>query len=98
MKRLEPISVLRCVDEGKTFLIYNPETWLAVFDKAFASFKERYGEDNLELIRRRYVYGWTSVRIAEEKGVSRRAFNNQRDKFLAMLLQHALQAQLLQID
>lgn len=98
IKKLAPIPVLRCIDEGKTFLIYQPEKWLSVFDKTFSCFKERYGESNLELIRRRYVNGWTSIRIAEEKGISRRAFNNQRDKFLAMLLQQAVQAGVIQID
>jgi hypothetical protein len=97
-KKLARISVLRCQQDGKTFLIYHPEKWLEVFDKTFACFKDRYGDEALQLVRLRYVYGWTTVRIAEEKKISRRAYNNQRDKFLAMLLQHTLQAGLLQID
>lgn len=98
MVKLAPITVLRCMDGGKTFLINRPEEWLSVFDKTFISYLERYGEEAVDLVRRRYVLGWTTVKIAEHKGISRRAFNNHRDKFLAMLLQHALQQGLLKLD
>ena len=97
-KKLETIPVLRFMDDGKTYQVYQPEKWLEVFKKSFAAFRFRYGETAFESIRLRYEKGLECQEVANACNVSRRAFNDRRTAFLSVLMVYAAQYGLINCD
>ena len=98
MKKLEPIPVLRFMDEGKTYQVAQPEKWLEVFSKSLASFRQRYGDRAYKTIEQRYIMGMECLDVAKAGNVSRRAFNARRTAFLAVLMVYAAQYGLIKLD
>ena len=98
MKKLEPIPVLRFMDEGKTYQVAQPEKWLEVFNKSLNSFRFRYGESAHKTIVQRYIMGMECEDVARASEVSRRAFNARRTAFLGVLMVYAAQYGLIKLD
>lgn len=98
MKRLDPIPVLKCIEDGKTFLIHQPEKWLEVFSKSFQTFRNRYGDKHTDMLEKRYLEGKDTATLAEETGISRKRYGERRSVFLNIVMIYAAQYGLIKLD
>lgn len=95
---LTPLAVVRCFHENQPFIVYQPEKWLQVIQAAFNLFRQRFGDGPYQIIKHRFIRGWSTKHIMAVDGVSLQTYSLRRQQFLAGLLALAAQNGLIRID
>lgn len=95
---LTPLAVVRCFHENQPFIVYQPEKWLKVIQEAFNLFRQRFGDGPYQIIKHRFIHGWSIKHTMAVDGVSLQTYSLRRQQFLAGLLALAAQNGLIRID
>lgn len=96
---LKPVDLVRIKDaKGAEGVVWQPDGWLRVCEKANKRFKEFYGADKFESLHQHYDLGIPWLRMSEGKGWRLSVFKKRRRNFLQLLLIFAVQEQLVYIE
>ena len=84
--------------DGIEVEIPQPELWVKTIRLAMKRFGERYGPEAGKTIENRYLKALEPIQVYVKQGISKRSYNDRREKFLKMLLLYAVQNNLLNVS
>lgn len=92
------IEYVDIIVDGEKVRIKMPDLWTKTFKIALARFKDRYGDQAAETIKLRYSRGLQAVEVYTRQCISKRLYQDRRNKFLAMFLLYAVQFKIFVVD